>query len=85
MDQDQNSNKEEKAASALKEVYQEMEDKPAEQPDTNKDQPGSEEVAEEIKGSDADMDKNIGTDPQPDAEEQATELEGSDADSDKNV
>ena len=84
MDQEKSQTKEEKAASVLKEVYQDIEDKPIHQSESN-DQLSSEQAAKEIRGSDADADYNVGQGTQPDAEDSAEEIKGSDADVDKNV
>jgi hypothetical protein len=72
---------EENAASVLKEVNQNIKDNP----DDNKPgdaQPSSGEAAEQIKGSDADMDQTVGYDNQPDSTAAEKQVKGSDADKD---
>ncbi|MHA4896284.1 hypothetical protein ACXZ1K_16140 [Pedobacter sp. PWIIR3] len=43
--------------------------------------PSAEETAEELKGSDADVDRSVGFDAQPGAEETKEQLKDTDADS----
>ncbi|MCD0488172.1 hypothetical protein LPB86_08020 [Pedobacter sp. MC2016-14] len=50
---------------------------------TTKDQPSKEEAAEQLKGSDADVDKQVGFDDQPDDNEKLEQQKGSDADVDQ--
>ena len=73
---------EENAASALKDVNQKIKDHPeANMP--SDDQPSSEEAAEQLKGSDADVDQNVGYDNQPDSTQVQEQTKGSDADHDQ--
>ncbi len=44
-------------------------------------QPTAEEAAEQLKGSDADVDRSVGFDDQPDLEETKEQLKDTDADS----
>lgn len=77
-------NNEEKSGAAgtaetLKEIHEQATTQhPAEGPSTD-----PKEIQEQLKGSDADTDVNVGADDQPTPEEAAEQLKGSDADTDK--
>lgn len=72
----QNSKVDQDAAqAALKEVHQKIKDEPnSALPDDS--QPSAEEAAEQLKGSDADIDRNIGFDDQPSVEETKEQEKG---------
>jgi len=81
MNQDNSQSKEQKAAEVLKEVYQDAQDKPtSENNAATSELSTAEETSEQLKGSDADVDKNVGFDDQSSAEKTGEELKGSDAD-----
>lgn len=81
MSKDKNPSPEENAVSVLKEVNQKIKDK-SEADLPNNDQVSSEEVTEQLKGSDADIDRGAGYDDQPDIIEANKQIKGSDADTD---
>ncbi|WP_442591943.1 hypothetical protein ACSBL2_12020 [Pedobacter sp. AW31-3R] len=67
MSENKDQSQEEKSASILKEVHQDVKENPASAlPDDG--QPTDEEAAEQQKGSDTDVDRNVGFDDRPDAE-----------------
>ena len=80
MNQDKSQSNEEKAAEVLKEVYQDAQNKPVSDSDSGNEQPNAEDTADQLKGSDADTDENVGFDDQSSSEETGEELKGSDAD-----
>lgn len=80
MNEKQNQSPEEKAAAVLKEVNQKIKDNP-EIAIPEDDQPSAEEAAEQLKGSDADVDHSVGYDDQPETKETESQKKGSDADS----
>ena len=68
MTENKDQSNEEKATTVLKEVHQKVQDNPKSGlPDDG--QPTEEEAAEQQRGSDADVDRNVGFDDQPDSEE----------------
>jgi len=80
MNQDKSQTNEDKAAEVLKEVYQDAQDKTVSDSDSENDQPNAEDTADQLKGSDADTDENVGFDDQSSSEEISEERKGSDAD-----
>lgn len=79
-DQDKEQSKDKQSAATLKEVYQTAANKSADAIGSDQDQPSSAEAVEQIKGSDADVDPNVGFDKQICTEEGAEQVKGSDAD-----
>jgi len=79
----ENKISEEKAASNLKEIYQKFENEHSEEDSNAADQSNTDDVTEQFKGSDADVDRNIGGDDLPDAEDASEQMKGSDADQDR--
>lgn len=67
-----------KATTSLKDENQDMKNK---QQKPEQDHPKVEQTAEQIKGSDADIDRSVGFDNQPDVKDTAKQIKGSDADS----
>ena len=82
MDQE-NKISEEQAASDLKDIYQKFENEQPDHAGVSDEGVTADDAAEQLKGSDADEDKNTGEDDLPDAEESAEQLKGSDADIDR--
>lgn len=78
MSEHSNQSAEKKAVTALKDANQNMKNK---QKKPEQDQPKVKQTAEQIKGSDADIDRRVGFDDQPDVKQTAKEINGSDADS----
>ena len=75
MSENKDQSNEEKAATVLKAVHQNVQDNPKSGlPDDV--QPTDEEAAEQQKGSDADVDSNVGFDDQPDSEETKEQEKG---------
>lgn len=81
MSKDQQQSPEERAAIVLKEVNQKIKDIPT-PTDSTDSQTSAEEVAQQQKGSDADVDQSVGFDHQSDVKEAAEQARGSDADLD---
>jgi hypothetical protein len=82
MDQE-NKSKEEQAASDLKDIYQKFENEQPDQAERSDRDRYTDDAAEQLKGSDADADRNTGKDDLPDPEDAAEQLKGSDADIDR--
>ena len=66
MSENKDQSQEEKSASVLKEVHEKADNPKSGSPEDG--QPTNEEAAEQQKGSDADVDRNVGFDDQPDGE-----------------
>lgn len=75
--------KEESAIRALKEVHQKIKDEPDSQYKPNTDEPSTDEIAEQIKGSDADEDQNFSETNDSSTDFKQEEVKESDADVDK--
>jgi|GEM_PF-4146366 len=77
MSENNNKSREETSVSVLKDVHQNVKKSPESTlPDDG--QPSAEEAAEQLKGSDADVDRSVGFDDQPDSEEAKEQEKGTD-------
>lgn len=83
MSNEQEQSKDDSAIRALKEVHQKIKDEPNLQYKPDDDMPTSNEMAEQIKGSDADEDQNFSATADDSVDVKKEEVEKSDADSDK--
>lgn len=79
VDENKEQSQERKTAAVLKEVFQDI----GEDHTDSDSQASTEEIAEQIKGSDADTDQVTGKIDQTSTEEAAEQVKGSDADRDQ--